>query len=43
MNAVVCASIHPQKELAVGSKAKGAVLGAQIWPGLADHAAGSLV
>jgi short-subunit dehydrogenase len=43
VNAVVYASIHPQKELAVGWKAKGAVLGAQIWPGLADHAAGALV
>jgi len=43
VNAVVYASIHPQEELAVGWKAKGAVLGAQIWPGLADHAAGDLV
>ena len=43
VNAVVYASIHPQKKLAVGWKAKGAVLGVQIWPALADHAAGSLV
>jgi len=42
VNTVVYASIHPQKELAVGWKAKGAVLGTQIWPGLADHAAGDL-
>ena len=43
VNAVVYASIHPQKELAVGLEAKGAVLGAQLWPGLADHAAANLV
>ena len=30
VNAVVYASIHPQKKLAVGWKAKGAVLGVQI-------------
>lgn len=43
VNEVVYASIHPRKEVAVGWKANGAVLGAQIWPGLADHVAGNLI
>ena len=43
VSAVVYVSIHPQKELAIGWKAKGAVLGAQIWPGLADRVAADLV
>ena len=43
VSAVVYVSIHPQKELAIGWKAKGAVLGAQIWPGLADRVAADFV
>ena len=43
VSAVVYVSIHPQKELAIGWKAKGAVLGSQIWPGLADHVAADFV
>jgi short-subunit dehydrogenase len=43
VDAIVWASIHPTKEYAVGWKAKGAVLGDRIWPGLAERIAGDVV
>ncbi|WP_236033336.1 SDR family NAD(P)-dependent oxidoreductase [Belnapia mucosa] len=43
VRAIIRVSIHPQKELAVGWKANGAVLGHRIWPGLAEHIAGNVV
>ncbi len=43
VDAIVWASIHPTKEHAVGWKAKGAVLGDRIWPGLAERIAADVV
>ena len=43
VDAIVWTSIHPTKEYAVGWKAKGAVLGDRIWPGLAERVAADVV
>ena len=43
VDAIVWASIQPTKEYAVGWKAKGAVLGDRIWPGLAERIAADVV
>ncbi|MBD0274531.1 MAG: short-chain dehydrogenase, partial [Acetobacteraceae bacterium] len=43
VDAIVWTSIHPRKEYAVGWKAKGAVLGDRIWPGLAERIAADVV
>lgn len=42
-DAIATAAIRPRSEIAVGWKAEGAVLGSQIWPGLARHIAGNVV
>lgn len=43
VDAIVWTSIHPSKEVAVGWKAQGTVIGDQIWPGLAERLAGNIV
>ncbi len=43
VDAIVWVSIHPRKEYAVGWKAQGAVIGDQIWPGLAERIAADVV
>lgn len=43
VNAIVWVSLHPTKEYAVGWKAKGAVLGDRVWPGLAERIAADVV
>jgi len=43
VDAVVWMAIHPTKEYAVGWKAQGALIGDQIWPGLAKHLAAGVV
>jgi short-subunit dehydrogenase len=43
VDAVVWMAIHPQNEMAVGWKAGAAVLGSQIWPGLANRIGADLV
>ncbi len=43
VNAIIRVSVRPTSELAVGWKAKGAVLGERIWPGLAERIAGDVV
>ena len=43
VDAIVRALIHPTKEVAVGWKATGAMLGERVWPGLAERAAADLV
>ena len=43
VDAVVWVSVHPRKDLAVGWKAQTSVLGAQLWPGLAERVAGDVV
>ena len=43
VDAIVWVSVHPRQEYAVGWKAQGAVIGAQIWPGLTERLAGDLV
>ncbi len=43
VDAIVWASIHPTKKFATGWKAQGAVIGDQIWPGLAEHLAGNMI
>jgi short-subunit dehydrogenase len=43
VDAIVWASLHPTKERAVGWKAKGAVLGDQIWPGLSERIGADVV
>lgn len=43
VDAIVRVSIYPRKELAVGWKAKGTVLGEQIWPGLSEQIAANVV
>ncbi len=43
VDAIVWASIHPTKEYAVGWKARGAVLGDRIWPGLTERVAADVV
>jgi short-subunit dehydrogenase len=43
VDAIIRATVYPRKELAVGWKAKGAVLGDRIWPGLAERIAGDVV
>jgi short-subunit dehydrogenase len=42
VDAIVWMTIHPQKEIAVGWKAGFGVVGAQLFPGLADRVAGDL-
>ncbi|MBK1658981.1 SDR family NAD(P)-dependent oxidoreductase [Paracraurococcus ruber] len=42
-DAIAAAAVRPRKEIAVGWKAEGAVLGAQFWPGLAERIAGDVV
>ena len=42
VDAIIWASVHPTKEYAVGWKASGAVLGAQVWPRLAERLAADL-
>jgi hypothetical protein len=43
VDAIIRVSVRPTSELAVGWKAKGAVLGARVWPGLAERIAGDVV
>jgi len=43
VNAVVWAAIHPAKEVAPGFKAQAALLGDQLWPGLAERLAAGVV
>ncbi|MBP0446472.1 SDR family NAD(P)-dependent oxidoreductase [Roseomonas sp. SSH11] len=43
VDAIIWVSLHPVQEYAVGWKAQGAVIGAQIWPSLARDIAGGLV
>ncbi len=43
VDAIVWASIHPSKEVAVGWKAEASVISHQILPGLAEDVAGSIV
>jgi len=43
VDAVVWMAIHPIKEYAVGWKAQGALIGDQIWPGLAERLAAGVV
>lgn len=43
VDAIVWVAIHPRKEYAVGWKAEGAVIGAQLLPGLAERIAGDVV
>jgi short-subunit dehydrogenase len=43
VDAIVRVSIYPRKELAVGWKASGAVLGEQIWPSLSERIAANIV
>lgn len=43
VDAIVWASIHPSKEVAVGWKAEGAVISHQLLPGLIEDLTGSLV
>ena len=43
VDAIVRTSIHPSREVAVGWKAQGTVIGDQIWPGLAERLAGDVV
>ncbi|TCZ58734.1 SDR family NAD(P)-dependent oxidoreductase [Roseicella aquatilis] len=42
VEAIIGVAVRPRKELAVGWKAKAAVLGDQLWPGLAEHVAGNV-
>ena len=43
VDAVVWAALHPAKEYAVGWKARGALLGDRVWPGLAERLASDMV
>lgn len=43
VDAIVWDTVHPVKEYAVGWKAAGTVLGARVWPGLAERVAADLV
>ena len=43
VDAIVWVAIHPTKEYAVGWKAQGAIIGDQIWPGLAERIGADLV
>lgn len=43
VDAIVWVSLHPRQEYVVGWKAQGAVLGDQIWPGLAERIAADMV
>lgn len=43
VDAVVWTAIHPTKEYAPGFKARAALLGDQLWPGLAERAAADVV
>lgn len=43
VEAIVRVAVQPTKELAVGWKAQGAVLGHRLWPGLAERVAADIV
>lgn len=43
VDAIVWVSLHPRQEYAVGWKARGAVIGDRIWPGLAERIAADMV
>jgi short-subunit dehydrogenase len=43
VDAIIWVSVHPVKEYAVGWKARGAVFGDRVWPGLAEYVGGNLV
>lgn len=43
VDAIVWVSVRPRQEYAVGWKARGAVLGAQVWPGLTERIAAGVV
>jgi len=43
VDAVVWVAIHPTKQYAVGWRAKTALIGDQVWPGLAEHLGADVV
>lgn len=43
VDSIIWVSLHPVQEYSVGWKARGAVLGSQVWPSLARGLAGDLV